>query len=256
MKKVILLLTTIVSLISCQFTEELYINENGSGKMSVKFDGSSAMQMMAAKFKEDSSDKKEVKLDTIFDFKELLTEMKDSIATLPKEQQQRLKALENFKMHMLMDPEALKMDFDMFTDFNSLNELDNLFSNFQKGASLVKTKNKLLNSKNSPAVGNSKSEKKPSSKVEYSFTKNVFKRATTILDKEKLKREKDSLAPMQAFLGTSKYTLKYHFPKRIKKTSSEKALFSQDGKTLTLETSFIEYMANPKSLDIEVELEN
>jgi len=164
----------------------------------VKFDGSGAMQMMAAKFKEDSSDKKEVKLDTVFDFKELLTEMKDSIATLPKEQQQRLKALENFKMHMLMDPEALKMDFDMFTDFNSLNELDNLFSNFQKGASLVKTKNKLLNSKNSPAVGNSKSEKKPSSKVEYSFTKNVFKRATTILDKEKLKREKDSLAPMQA----------------------------------------------------------
>ena len=57
------------------------------------------------------------------------------------------------------------------------------------------------------------------------------------------------------FLGESTYTLKYHFPRKIKTISAEKALFSQDGKSFTLEIGFLELLENPKVLDIEVELE-
>jgi len=60
---------------------------------------------------------------------------------------------------------------------------------------------------------------------------------------------------MKMFMATSKYKIKYHFPKKIKKISNDKALFSQDGKSFTLEVGFLEYMDNPKILDIEVDLE-
>ena len=57
------------------------------------------------------------------------------------------------------------------------------------------------------------------------------------------------------FLSGSTYTLKYHFPRKVKSTTAEEATFSADGKTLIYEVSFLEMMKDPKLLDIEVELE-
>jgi hypothetical protein len=65
----------------------------------------------------------------------------------------------------------------------------------------------------------------------------------------------DSLAGAELFLTGSTYTLKYHFPKRVKSASAEEATFSADGKTLIYEVGFLELMKNPKILNLEVELE-
>ena len=251
MKKILVALVGVIFLTSCQFSEHLYLNEDGTGKISVQFDGSSIMQMMSGKM---GSDKMKEKIDTIINFKTLLESKKDSIKTLSKEQQKRIKALENFKMHFEMDPEALKMNFDMFTEFKSISDLDNVFDSFQTAASIAGKSNKnLLGGGTSKSLGSSKEE--PSSKVNYSYKRNKFKRSVTIIDAAKLQSEVDSLGGMVSFLSSSKYKLVYHFPRKVKKVSVEGAMFSADGKTMTLEKDFLSYLKNPKVFDIEVELE-
>ncbi|MHA7058631.1 hypothetical protein ACWGOQ_0015510 [Aquimarina sp. M1] len=252
MKKVSLFIQVLLAvtlLVGCQFSEDLHINEDGSGKISFSFDGSEIMEMAGDKVNEG----KEEIIDSTLVFKEFLEEKKDSIATLPKEEQEKLKKLENFKMHMLMNPESLEMKFDLYSEFTTVEELDDVFNSFKTASSIG---NKNTPSPAASPVGDplSSSEGEDPTRVVYSYKKNKFKRVTEILDREKLKKSLDSIEQMRMFLASSKYKINYHFPKKIKKISSDKALFSQDGKSFTLEVGFLEFMENPKVLDVEVEL--
>ncbi|MDY8136415.1 hypothetical protein [Aquimarina sp. 2201CG5-10] len=235
--------------IGCQFSEDLHLKEDGSGKISINFDGSELMQIGGDKM----SEGKEEIIDSLIVFKDFLEEHKDSIAQLSEVEQEKLKRLENFKMHMLMNTQSKEMKFDMYTEFKNVSELGDLFNDF-KTASAVGNKDKGQASQGANPISLSSSEVE-GSKVFYSFEKNKFKRVTEILDEKELKKNLDSLEQMKMFLASSKYKLNYHFPRKIKKISSERAMFSQDGKSFVLEVGFLEYMENPKILDVEVELE-
>ncbi|KAA1242830.1 hypothetical protein [Aquimarina sp. RZ0] len=251
MKKVFLLvqvLLVLILLISCQFSEDLYINDDGTGKISFNFDGSEIMQMGGDKV---TQGKEEV-IDSLIVFKDFLEEKKDSIAKLPLEQQEKIKKLESFKMHMMMNPQSKEMKFDLFSEFKKVAELGDLFSNFKTASAIGSP------TPTGPSAGGDPlavSDGEDPTKVVYYFEKNKFKRTTEILDNEKLKQSLDSLEQVKMFLANSRYKINYHFPKKIKNISSDKALFSQDGKSFTLEVGFLEYMENPKVLDVEVELE-
>ncbi|MDH7448442.1 hypothetical protein [Aquimarina sp. 2201CG14-23] len=236
-------------LVGCQFSEDLHLNEDGSGKISFNFDGSEIMQIGGDKITEG---KKEV-IDSLLVFKDFLEEKKDSIAQLPIEEQEKLKKLENFSMHMLMNSESKEMKFNLYSDFSSVDELDDLFNNFKTASAIGNNKTSDADTPGGDPL--SAVEGEEPTRVVYSYEKNKFKRVTEILDKDKLKMSMDSLEQMKMFLASSKYKINYHFPKKIKKISSEKAMFSQDGKSFTLEVDFLEYMENPKILDVEVELE-
>ncbi|WP_299223998.1 hypothetical protein [uncultured Aquimarina sp.] len=251
MKKVSLLVQAFlvaILLVGCQFSEDLHINEDGSGKISFNFDGSEIMQIAGDKVTEGTE--KEKVIDSTLIFKDFLEEKKDSIAKLPAEEQEKLKKLENFKMHMLMNPQSKEMKFDLYSEFKGVEELGDVFNSF-KTASTIGNQNKIT----PPGDPTVSPEGEDPTRVVYSYKKNKFKRVTEILDKEKLKMSLDSLEQMKMFLASSKYKINYHFPKKIKKISSEKAMFSQDGKSFTLEVGFLEYMEDPTVLDVEVELE-
>ena len=51
------------------------------------------------------------------------------------------------------------------------------------------------------------------------------------------------------------YTLKYHFPGKIKSVSNEKAVISSDKKTMTLEFQLSDCLQNPEMTNLEVVLE-
>ncbi len=244
MKKIqILLLAMLVALTyACNFTEEIHLKEDGSGKLSINFDGSELMQMAG----EEMAKSNEKPVDSIISFKELLKDKKDSIAQLPPEEQAKLKKLEPFNMRMVMDPEKSVMMFDLFSDFKDVSEMNDAFSTFQEAS----------------AIGgntNPKQEKiKPAdqaTEVNYSFKKNTFTRTSKIVDQELFQQQLDSLQGAEMFLSGSTYTLKYHFPKRVKSTTVEEATFSADGKTLIYEVNFLDLMKDPSVLDLEVELE-
>ncbi|RPG38603.1 MAG: hypothetical protein CBB72_000800 [Muricauda sp. TMED12] len=244
MKKIqyALVATLIVLSASCNFTEEIHLKEDGSGKLSINFDGSEMMDMAG----DELAKTNEKPIDSIISFKDFLEEKKDSIAQLPKEEQEKLKKLEPFNMRMVMDPEKKVMMFDLFSEFKNVNEVNDAFSAFQDASSLGPNA--------SPQTGKMKPSEQ-ATEVNYTFKKNKFTRTAKIVDQELFQQQVDSLQSAEMFLSGSTYTLKYHFPKKIKSTTVEEATFSQDGKTLIYEVNFLDLMKDPSVLDLEVELE-
>lgn len=246
MKKIqILALSLTIALTSaCNFTEEIFLEEDGSGKLSINFDGSELMEMAG----EEMMKSNEKAIDSLISFKDMLEEKKDSIATLSPEDQEKLKRLEPFNMHMVMNPEEKLMKFDLFSEFKNVNEVNDAFNAFQ-GASAL-----------GPNSGGGKpspmSMQDPTTEVRYAFSKSTFSRKAEILDEELFKKSLDSLQGAEMFLSGSTYTLKYHFPRKVKSANIEGATFSADGKTLFYEVGFMDLMKNPAALDLEVELED
>ncbi|MEW2923233.1 MULTISPECIES: hypothetical protein [Flavobacteriaceae] len=245
MKKIQILILAFVAIFtySCNFTEEIHLQEDGSGKLSINFDGSELMEMAGDQMVKEN----EKPIDSIISFKDLLEEKKDSIAQLSPEEQAKLKKLEPFNMHMVMNPEEKVMKFDLFSNFKNVNEVNDAFNTFREAS--------LMGPKSQPEQATPMPMSEQSTQVTYTFAKNTFSRTAKIIDEELFQQNIDSLQGSEMFLSGSTYTLKYHFPRRVKSTTAEEATFSADGKTMIYEVSFLEMMKDPKLLDIEVELE-
>ena len=84
------------------------------------------------------SEGQEKKMDSTIVFKDFLEEKKDSIAMLSVDEQEKLKRLENFSMHILMDPDTREMNFSLFSNFINVNELGDMLSSFQDASSIQK----------------------------------------------------------------------------------------------------------------------
>ncbi|TXN38383.1 hypothetical protein FVB32_08840 [Flagellimonas hymeniacidonis] len=246
MKKiqVLALFLTIALTASCNFTEEIFLQEDGSGKLSINFDGSELMEMAG----EEMMKSNEKAIDSLISFKDMLEEKKDSIAALPPEEQAKLKRLEPFNMHMVMNPEEKVMKFDLFSEFKNVSEVNDAFNAFQ-GASALGPNN---GQAKSPPMGGQDA----TTEVQYAFSKNTFSRKAKIIDEELFQQSIDSLQGAEMFLSGSTYTLKYHFPRKVKSANVEGATFSADGKTLFYEIGFLDLMKNPAALDLQVELED
>ena len=229
---------------SCNFTEEIHLKEDGSGKLSINFDGSELMEMAG----EEMMKSKEKAVDSTFSFKDFLKEKKDSIATLSPEEQAKLKKLEPFSMHMVMNDEEKLMKFDLFSEFKDVSEVNDAFNAFQGASALGPNPGQ---EKTSPMGG-----QEATTEVNYTFSKNTFSRKAKIIDEELFQKSVDSLQSAEMFLSGSTYTLKYHFPRKVKSTNVESATFSADGKTMFYEVGFMDLMKDPSVLDVEVELEN
>ncbi len=243
LRKFIALLAFSYTLISCQFTETMVLQEDGSGTMSLSIDLSEMMSFAG----EMSKDSTITKTDTIITFKDILREKKDSIAKLSSKDQKKLKAMENYKIHMVTDPETNKMVIDIFTDFKNVSEANGLMDTFKESDDLIPSMNEKGNSEDDSEEDNIA--------VKYSYKKGVFKRDAYIIDVEKHKSQVDSLKQIESFMSGMVYKLKYTFPRKIKSTSANDATFSLDGKTIELERSFLEYIKNPDTMDLEVKLE-
>lgn len=244
--KFLLSLLLIGIITACNFTEELFIEEDGSGRINIHFDGNELMAGIAS-MAPDSS-KKEEMVDTTLVFKDLLREKKDSIAKLSPEEQAKLKKLEPFTMKMVMNGETQEMSIELFSEFENVGEVNNAFNAFQDASSV------------GPKMGNTASQQGPPpglpTAVNYNFDGHSFTRAIEILDQDLFAKSLDSLQGAEMFLSSSTYTFKYHFPRKVKSTNAEGATFSMDGKTMIYEVNFLDMMKKPESINIEVELED
>ncbi len=242
MKKILLLLVSIITLTSCTFTEEITINPDGTGKYNLNMDGSSLMAMMPK-----DSLKNEKNIDSVFSFKEMFEAKKDSIAKLSKEEQEKIKNLEKFDMRMKMNYDTKEFLFSMNTLFNSVTELQDVMNDMSQMQKMNK------GSQQQNPMGDIGNIANNGSKINYAYNGKKFTRKA-IIDKEALKKiDNDSLDSYQMIFESSKYVIKYHFPKAVKKVSNPSALFSEDRKTITIEYSFNEYLKEPEKLNFEVD---
>lgn len=243
--KLLFLLALALFVVSCQFNETMVLNEDGSGTMSVEVNLSEMMAFGGAAL----MDTAQVKMDTLIHIKEFLEEKKDSISQLSKSEQEKLKKLENFDIGVKIDTESSEMRYNIATKFMSVSEANDIMNGLEQASNMAPNKDA------EPAGVGSEKDTPEIIGVNYSFEKSVFKRDAYIKDKKQHQQQVDSMKQAAAFMGGSNYTLKYTFPKKIKKTSNPDATFSADKKTLTLQKPFIDYFKNPDILDLEVELE-
>jgi hypothetical protein len=245
MKKLLFLLLVSLSLVSCIFTEEITINSDGTGRYTVDMDGSAFMAMIP---KDSLGGKNEKAIDSTFSFKQLFEEKKDSIAKLPIDQQEKIKKLEKFNMRMVMNYEAKKFLFSMNTNFNSVSELQDVMDNMSELQKMNKNKKEVSMN----PMGDMNMLGNNSSKINFTYDGKKFSRKA-LVNKEVMKKlDNDSLESYKMIFESSKYILKYHFPKAIKSVSNKTALFSDDRKTITIEHTFNEYMKEPEKMNFEV----
>jgi hypothetical protein len=245
MKKLFFLILVSLSLVSCTFTEEITINPDGTGKYNVDMDGSSFMAMIP---KDSLGGKNEKAIDSTFSFRELFAQKKDSIAKLPIDQQEKIRKLEKFNMRMVMNYESKKFLFSMNTNFNSVSELQDVMDNMSELQKM--NKNKKEPSMN--PMGDMNMLGNNGSKINFTYDGKKFSRKALVYKEVMKKLDNDSLESYKMIFESSKYILKYHFPKAIKSVSNKTALFSEDRKTITIEHTFNEYMKEPEKLNFEV----
>jgi hypothetical protein len=249
--KKLALLILVVLTASCNFTENINVNNDGTGDFSVEIDGSGLMAMAGDKLGQSMTESKNQKsIDSTFSFKQIFELKKDSISKLSVEQQASLKKMENFVMHMKMNVEKNELLFSMNAPFKKVAELQDMMGGFNTLKDLKgKAGQKDMTNPLGDTFGNS------NSKLSYSYNGKSFTR-TAIIDKETLaKIDKDSTGMGKIMFASSKYTLKYHFPKPVKTVSNPDALFSADRKTITIAYAFLDYMQHPEKMNLNVDFE-
>ncbi len=244
MRKLIILSLLAISLVSCQFSETMVMNQDGSGIIKITVNLSKMMALGGKTL----SDSAPMKIDTIINIKQFLEEKKDSISKLSAAEQHKLKKLKNFDIEMKINSETSELIYDISTKFNDISQANNMLNGLEQVGNIlphIDSNTKVKKEEDSPEVVG----------VNYSFEKGVFKRDAYIIDEKLHQEQTDSLEKVTTFMEGSNYTLNYTFPKRIKKVSNPDATFSADKKTVIVIKPFIEYLKNPDVLDLEVELE-
>ncbi|MCL9807905.1 hypothetical protein [Flavobacterium luminosum] len=244
MKKILFLLVLTLGITSCTFTEEIMINPDGSGKYILQMDGSAFMAMMP---KDSVSGSMGKSIDSVFSFKKILEEKKDSITKLSLKEQERLKKLENFKMHLKMKEDSKEFLFSLFSPFSSVAELQEMTNNIKELNALDKKTQSIGPMSDIGIFGNN------GATMNYTYNGKKFTRKAVANQSQQKDLKNDSLNSYQMIFESSKYIVKYHFPKAVKKVNNPTALFSEDRKTITLEYSFNEYRREPEKLNLEIE---
>lgn len=266
--KLLFALFLLFTISSCSITEKMIVNENGTGKFSYEIDGSKLMSMMGNSLKgivsqdslQDSNKETATKkvIDSTFTFKEIFASKKDSITKLSPEEQAKIKKMERFSVRTIIDEEKEIMSYSMFTDFNSVSELQEVLSPMESMKSLSSTSGglgmtpgSLQDNASTSFFYDGKTFKKTVSKLEKN-KEEINEEVTVDEDDDYAKKAKQSLDMISS---QSSYKIVYQFPKAVKNISFENALFSQDRKTITIEYSINDYMENPEKLNFEVVFE-
>ncbi|WP_395044271.1 hypothetical protein [Flavobacterium sp.] len=271
--KLLFAILLIVTLTSCSITEKLLINENGTGKFAYEIDGSKMISMMGSAFKDDEKETKKKKkknkdneitrdskdIDSTFTFKEIFASKKDSIAKLTPEEQEKIKRMEKFSVHMVMNEEKGIMNYSMFTDFNTIQELQNVMSPLESMQTLS-PKGQTGGFAMAPTGVEEKSA------TQFFYDGKTFKKSVAKTEKKKEEIKSDEISEeeaaaekmkqsMEMIYDQSNFKVVYQFPKAVKKVSIENALYSDDRKTITIEYPLKEYMESPEKLNFEVTFE-
>lgn len=259
MKKYLICFLVLFLIVSCTMKEKVVINEDGSGTFSYGFDMSGMFKMG---MKSSDSTKKKQVIDTAFTFKELFDKAKDSIAKLPAADKAMLKVLENFKISMKVDEEKKQFEYNMVIGFKSLDSIQNMASPSETLETLALSDKKRLGALSAVP----KTENKNTTSFSYDgkvFIKSVVpvkEDAKSKTPTKKKKKEKPGDDPfskkMDEMLKECKYSIEYHFPKKIKTVSLKNAVIAADRKSFILDVPLENLPDNNVELGFKVIFEN
>ena len=173
-----ILLTFFSLLTSCNVTETIVFNEDGSGEFIVGYDLGEMMKQMKAFDANDNTDKSAEKraMDTTMVFADMMETYKDSISSLSKEEQQIFENLKNMYLEMHMDEDKGVMNLGIGMKFESVEELKGVQKKIKDAQAFTGQKDQMDavkdNSPLKPFLGDNND-------VTYNYSTNEFTRVTT-----------------------------------------------------------------------------
>lgn len=241
MKRYLFLLLILLT-VSCQVTETLHLNADGSGVIEVTNVRDEHSYMQIAK---ENYSKEDVYRDTTYVFGDYIKKHQETFSRTPVADQKVFLTYSAVKVHR----KASSYEKEFKTTYTQ---------NFQKASDIVdlsKTDHYIDDIKNNYAL----SAEAHYYKVCYDYAGNRFNRTVTIIDTLELKKEFDKIEEIKAkykgYKLVQNYVLNYHFPRKIQSVSNPLAKISDDRKSLSLQFQLSDCLQNPLSTNLEVVLE-
>lgn len=228
--------------VSCQVTETLHLNSDGSGSIEVVElrDENSYMQLV----KEDYS-KEDIFKDTTYVFSDYFQKYSETFNRTAQEDQAVYKKYSNVTVH------SKKSSYDK--EFRTT--ISQNFQNASEIADLYKTQEYADDIRNNYAL----SAEEHYYKVHYDYTDNHFSRIVKITDSTHFKNQVDKIEQYKTYYKGHKlvqnFQLKYYFPRKIQSVSNPLATISADRKSLSLQLLLTDCLQNPEITNLEVVLE-
>jgi hypothetical protein len=241
MKKYFFLLLILLNA-SCQVTETLYLNSDGSGSIEVTDlrDENSYMQLA----KEEYS-KENIYRDTTYFFGDYFKKYNETFVRNTVEDKNVYLKYKDVHVHILKNSFAKEFRTTISQKFSAPSQIVDLY----------KAEDYADNIKNNYAL----SAEEHYYKVSYDYVGNHFNRTVKITDSIQLKKEFDKIEKYKThykgYKLTQSYVLNYHFPRKIQSVSNPLAKISDDRKSLSLQFLLTDCLQNPEITNLEVVLE-
>lgn len=227
---------------SCQVTETIHLNQDGSGKIDIESlrDEHSYMQLAGENYS-----KEEKFEDTTYIFKDFITKYAETFSKLPASEKAIFQKYETVNVHIKKSSYEKEFRTKISQNFNEISAVPDLY----------KTQEYADDLEHNYAL----SAEEHYYSVSYTFDRSLFKRIVKITNTAGLKKQQDKISALKTRVANFKidqpYVLKYHFPRMIKSVSNANAKISEDGKSLELQFLISDCLVNPESTNLEVALE-
>ena len=241
MKKYFFLLLIILTA-SCQVTETLHLNEDGSGNLEVVYlrDENSYMQLV----KEDYS-KEDVYKDTTFYFKDYYKKYEETFNRTGKEDQDFYYKYADVKVHKKKSSYEKEFKTTITQNFKKVSDLVDLY--------------KAENYADDIKFNYSLAAEEHYYRVSYDYIGGHFNRYVKIIDSSHFKTQVEYIEKLKnSYKGyklAQRYVLDYYFPRKIKSVSNPLAKISADKKSVSVEFLLSDCLQKPESTNLEVILE-
>lgn len=227
---------------SCQVTETIHFNEDGSGTISVEM---LRIEQNYQQLAGEEYNKNEVFEDTTYVFDDYISKHSETYSKLTPQEKAVFNAYKGVKVHIKKNSFEKEFRTTLTQNFQQANQI----------ADLYKTEEYVSDIVHNYAL----SAEEHYYKVAFVFTKNEFKRIVSVTDEEELKKTQEKISAIKAGLPQKnlhqKITLHYHFAKMIKSVSNPNAKISPDRKSVEITFGLIESLMDPISTSVTIELE-
>lgn len=245
MKKITMVLL-LISFVSCQITERMYLSESGMVKQESEIDFSAMMSIVFTPEKIDS-----MRLVGEFPIDTILSIADSGLSPVSNEgtsaaENEFTKSFDKTKVRMIMNESGGK--FIIFNDEMSVKD----FNSYQKKIQEAYKKFEA----NDPESASSFAQSGYNTILEYKYNDKEFEKIslTKQMNLDDLATDSSGFS-MKDMLSLYTYKIEYHFPKAVKSTTLKDAQISEDGKTITADIPMGDLLENPQNYNFKVEFE-
>lgn len=259
MRKIFFLIIVFITigLSSCSIYEDITFKQNGQTDYNLTIDASELVVFLSGN---NENFMNSIPSDTIISFDEII---KQEIGqeNIPEDRDKELNALRRMKMKIESSEEDEILKMKISGNFNDVSEMNTAL------AFIEKTNNKKVNNANESDTDNESeeniiTEKKSGdipeilSNVGFSshFAWDGKNMQRTVDEKSLAQKGRSTDKATKKMMDHGKYTVRYHFEKKIKKISNPNAQLSEDGKSVTIEYTPAAFYDASDALNIEIEL--